>query len=274
MLAETNKHPRGQDRGEYIEYNTANLTSYNIISLAAYNEFKKYNINTLCSINELEAYMELAHTNSKTCFEVLQSDILRIYLDLENIPSESTELYKQIITDFMEYAGLNKIQTEYVVTFNPCSHHNGLSYHVIFHVLTTLGNLKNLVQNFKSHYKAYTTYIDDSVYTRLRLFRLPEQRGLPCLEKSITNPNYDNSKDKHHIHETHFNDPSHEYILQDCIIQHTLPSENKALSRQYKKCTDPDIVKDSGKDKSGAYANTSFFHSTYRFFVNIFRSFF
>ena len=274
MFTEINRVTKGQDRGDYIEYTTTEISSYNVVSIAAYNEFKKRNIDTVYSINELEAYMELAQSNSKSCFEILRSDILRIYLDMENIPTENTELYKQIITDFMEYAGLNKDTTEYVVTFNPCSHHNGLSYHVIFHVLTTLGNLKNLVQNFKSHYKAYMTYIDDSVYTCLRLFRLPGQRGCPCPEKYITNPNYDNAKDEHQIHETHFTDSTHKYMLQDCVIQHIVPTENKVFTRQYKKCTDSDIVKDSEQNKSGSYTNASFFRSTYKFFVNIFKSFF
>jgi hypothetical protein len=276
MFTDAQFYPKGQDCGDYIEYNTTELSAYNIISLATYDEFRKRNIDTVYSLNELEAYIELAQTNSKTCVEVLQSDILRIYLDMENIPSENTELYKQIIADFMEYAGLNKTQTEYVITFNPGSHHKGLSYHVIFHVLTTLGNLKNLVQNFKSHYKAYASYVDDSVYTRLRLFRLPGQRGLPCKdEKYVTNPNYDITKDIHQIYETHFTDPNHKYTLKDCVIQHTLPDENKAFTRQYKKCEDKDIVKTPEENKSGDWPDdNSFFKSTYRFFVNIFKSFF
>jgi hypothetical protein len=275
MLTERNYYPKGKDCGDYVEYNTAELASYNIVAITTYNEFRKNKIDTVYSINEFETYMELAQSNSKSCFEILQNDILRIYLDMENIPNENTELYKQIIAEFMEYAGLNKIQAEYVVTFNPCSHHKGLSYHVIFHVLTTLDNLKNLVQNFKHHHQAYMSYVDDSVYTRLRLFRLPGQRGLPCQdEKYITNPDYDNEKDVHQIHETHFTDPNHKYVLQDYIIQHTSPTENKAFTRQYKKCAESDVAKDNGKNKSDDWRNYNFFRSTYRFFVNIFKSFF
>lgn len=172
--------------------------------------------------------------DKNTTFEVLRNNYMRIFLDIENVPITITSsiegvmgeqllnhidvnddsIMQSIVRDFITFADLRS-DIGYVVTKNIGSHHLGLSYHVIFSVATLRDNLKNLVMNFKKEYPQYNDYVDHSIYTRNRLFRLPEQKGLPqrtkdidALEPDMINKlTFDanikkwlNTTDVHHIH--------------------------------------------------------------------------
>ena len=116
--------------------------------------------------------------NPEDCvYEVLDKPIRFVYLDIEGIDmetSESHKLVRKIISDFREFIGIKTIHP--FVTYNAGSTgHPGHSYHVIFDKEINYQLLKNIVIAFKQLHPEYGTYIDESVYSVIRLFRLPFQ---------------------------------------------------------------------------------------------------
>lgn len=106
--------------------------------------------------------------------EVLASDTVRFFMDIENIPVENTDLIINLINDFIKFFNL---QEEYAYTFNSKSAHAGLSYHVFFpyKISKAKGDkitIYKLVQTFLSKHPQYYKYIDTSIYTKNRLFRV------------------------------------------------------------------------------------------------------
>ena len=116
--------------------------------------------------------------NPEDCvYEVLDKPIRRIYLDIEGIDmetSESHKLVRKIINDFKDFIGTSLSPAH--VTYNAGSTgHSGHSYHVIFDEEINYQLLKNIVIAFKQLHPDYGMYIDESVYSVIRLFRLPFQ---------------------------------------------------------------------------------------------------
>lgn len=112
--------------------------------------------------------------DKSTCtLEVLNKTRRKIYLDVEHIPFNETNLIYTLISDFTTF--INIENENYVLTMNTSStQHSGLSYHVIFPYTIQIYDLKKLVQMFTNKFTQYTQYIDDTIYNILRLFRLPE----------------------------------------------------------------------------------------------------
>lgn len=119
-------------------------------------------------------------------YEVLDKPIRRVYLDIEGIDmetSESHKLVRKIISDFEDFTGVRTIRP--FVTYNAGStSHPGHSYHVIFWEGINYQLLKNIVIAFKQLHPDYGTYIDESVYSVIRLFRLPFQ----CKQRADDTP--------------------------------------------------------------------------------------
>lgn len=147
-----------------------------------------------------------------------QFTINRIFLDIENIPLDKPNLIADLVKDFVEILKkipeihvthtadlLNKkiygysptemsvftgdvvlVPSEkrdysYVVTFNRhSSSHAGLSYHVIFTHLYfyNLYVIKQLMVKFLNEKRCYTKYVDTSIYSSYRLFRLPYSKNV------------------------------------------------------------------------------------------------
>ena len=131
--------------------------------------------------------------NSEDCvYEVLDKPIRRIYLDIEGIDmetSESHKLVRKIISDFKDFIGSSLSPAH--VTYNAGStSHPGHSYHVIFDEEINFQLLKNIVIAFKQLHPDYGMYIDESVYSVIRLFRLPFQ----CKQR------LDNTPDTNDVH--------------------------------------------------------------------------
>ena len=125
--------------------------------------------------------------NAEDCvYEVLDKPIRRIYLDIEGIHMETTEshnLVRKIVNDFRKFIGTNISPAH--VTYNAGSTgHPGHSYHVIFDEEINYQLLKNIVIAFKQLHPEYGTYIDESVYSVIRLFRLPFQ----CKQRADDTP--------------------------------------------------------------------------------------
>lgn len=264
---------------EYVEFKeTTYFNTYNMVAINDFRDFKTKDISTCMTISEISNYVDINNKLNKTCFEVLKNDILRIFLDLENIETDKPELYKQIIKDFITYTGLNLDTTKYIITLNEGSHHPGLSYHVIFHVITTMKNLRNTVMRFKQSYKDYEKYVDSSIYTSTRLFRLPYQYG--CIQTNTKYPeDYTLSKDIHKIIEKVNIENDN---IENYIIQHIEPSCNTVFSRMYRPIPNTIQTKDlnanvNTNNTNGAFSgphtetqgDSSFL---YKSFVNIFNS--
>ena len=125
----------------------------------------------------LESFYEDTLNPEDCVYEVLDKPIRRIYLDIEGIDmetSESHKLVRKIISDFKDFIGTSLSPAH--VTYNAGSTgHHGHSYHVIFDEEINYQLLKNIVIAFKQLHPEYGTYIDESVYSVIRLFRLPFQ---------------------------------------------------------------------------------------------------
>lgn len=135
----------------------------------------------------IEAFYEDTLNPEDCVYEVLDKPIRRIYLDIEGIvdmmPHESHRLVRKIINDFREFIGVYLSPAH--VTYNAGSTgHHGHSYHVIFDQEINYQLLKNIIIAFKQLHPDYGTYIDESVYTVIRLFRLPFQ----CKQRADDTP--------------------------------------------------------------------------------------
>ena len=103
---------------DYVEFDTTlYLNTYNVVGLNDFKDFQKKDIVNCLSMEELSNYIQINNKLNKSCFEVLKNDILRIFLDIENIETDKPELYRQIIKDFIEYTGLNNDTVKYIITF-------------------------------------------------------------------------------------------------------------------------------------------------------------
>ena len=145
-----------------------------IVSLKNYDTFKFHMLKTHA---DRDTFMAALQEAQGTSFEVLKFNVIRMFLDLENIPFNQPEMYKKIINDFIDYAELDK-EVPYTVTINKGSRHLGFSHHVIFGVAILRSNMNNLVKQFRIAYPQYADYVDFRIYTRNRLFRLPGQTGI------------------------------------------------------------------------------------------------
>lgn len=162
--------------------------------------------------------------------------INRLFLDIEKLPyGMSSEYLNKIINDFIKYIKSNltlykynidndkanidihikvsndEINFNYVITHNiSSSSHYGDSYHVIFSniYIYHTAQTKSILTDFINKHIEYIEYIDTTIYTTRRLFRLPYCRNIaPGPRKTI------NKNDIHKI-ETKAED------LRDFIIQY------------------------------------------------------
>lgn len=119
----------------------------------------------------------MADVNDKsTCtLEVLDKNenmFRKLYFDIENIPKDKENMIYDLINDISDFLKIDKDQ--YALTYNSNSHaHPGLSYHLYFPYKMNYLDMKKLVVLIKTKYPQYADYIDDSVYSSIRLFRLP-----------------------------------------------------------------------------------------------------
>lgn len=133
-----------------------------------------------------------------TCsLEVLSQQKRKIYLDVENIPFDEPNVIDDIISKFTLFMKI--IPDNYCLTYNKNStQHNGLSYHVIFPYVMNIYDMKKSVIMFKTQNPEYENFIDISVYSTLRLFRLP-------FNGKVTGSGINNS-DYHDVIHGSFND--------------------------------------------------------------------
>ena len=159
-----------------------------------YNHIRYANIET--ALDEIN--------DPNTCsLEVLHEDMRRMYLDVENVPSEDHErIIQDIIRIFSMMVNIDASTAVYSINTNS-KRHKGISYHVVWPYAIHRDDMRKLVIHFGSIHKEYIEYVDDCVYGRDRLFRLPNQ-GRPSQGRT-GDPGLD-IDDKHNIVKGEFND--------------------------------------------------------------------
>lgn len=151
-------------------------------------------------------------------YEVLKDRYRRFYFDVENVPKDAPETvdnFIKLFNDFLIKASYIAEPMNYVKTLNVGSvNHEGLSYHVIcYEYSADFIHQKAAVQAFldSEEGKQFEPYIDTSVYSKNRLFKLPYFVGIPKAED-----NY---------HAFACDDHDHEHY----VIQHTINTEELIL---------------------------------------------
>lgn len=152
-----------------------------------YIDIKSYNSKRIIKTASLSNYLDILkeqasednknvkrHDNANySMLEILTDDKVRMYFDIENIPRNNKEMIYEIIDKIYEIMQLKDRDTyNYTLTFNPNSHHEGLSYHLFIPVASTKKYIYNFIKlfNYRTDYK-YVDMIDYRVYGKNRLFR-------------------------------------------------------------------------------------------------------
>lgn len=128
-------------------------------------------------------------------YEVLQRNhYLKIFLDVENIPMEESEIINYIIRDFKiftkESANVDIELLALTLNTNSMSH-EGRSYHVIFNLCTEIFNMKNMIYWFLKKFPCYLKFVDSTVYSRNRLFKSINQININQNTRSNSNDKHD-----------------------------------------------------------------------------------
>ena len=163
---------------------------------ASYNENVSDNVKYI-SIDDIAQRLlkDSKKMNDKSLFEII-TNRCSPYFDIETIPYDQPTLILSIkdaiISTLQKYSTVkipkrmakrvkqSNLTSSYIITENKASlSHDGLSYHMIFpNLLTTQSKLKAFTYVFLRDYPQYKPYIDQSVYSKNRLFRLPYQAGI------------------------------------------------------------------------------------------------
>lgn len=162
-----------KDSYQLIKYvDIKNYESPRIIQIECLNLFVADINKQLDKIIKQQSEYDKSHCTS--ILEILTDDDVRMYFDIENIPKNDYSLIDEIIDKIYKLTGLDKYDPKYkyALTFNPNSHHEGLSYHLFLPVRTTKSDIYNFIKlfNYLTNYK-YINMIDYRVYGRNRLFR-------------------------------------------------------------------------------------------------------
>lgn len=148
----------------------------------SFKESRPKNYKTITS--EILYDSSLKSLNLKTTvYEVLKhTDTIKFFMDIEGIPETEEGLIFVIIDSFKKYmtSKHNINFNGYTITINKNSqNHSGLSYHVIYSgVYSKIYDIGKFITDFvNTEGKFVSNFIDTSVYSRIRLFKLPLQIG-------------------------------------------------------------------------------------------------
>lgn len=140
------------------------------VDIKSYNESRSIKSTTVTKFFDIvkNFYRNPDHRLLEVMPENIDS-LVRIFMDIENIPFEEPDLIFTIVAAFSTYSGI----TDYAITQNKSSgSHLGLSYHVYFFAKLTLRELRDAIYVFVYNNPQWSRYIDISVYNRCRLFRV------------------------------------------------------------------------------------------------------
>lgn len=141
-------------------------------------------------------------TTSK--YEVLREETRKIYFDIERIPHDDKTLIHQMLADintfFRKKCGDQMHEDmKFILTYNKSSaNHIGKSYHVYcMNYCMSYKQLRHIVCEFvNTDGEKYKDYIDCSVYSKNRLFKMPYYIGLA---QNNTKSQLDTNRDNHHV---------------------------------------------------------------------------
>lgn len=198
---------------------TVSLTDYTQNRPSRYSRMPvKYVANELFKLSQ-----NGVNTNIST-YEVLKRDVRKIYFDIEKIPVDQPKLIYDMMNDINDFfknkAGdqLTNGDMRFIITHNGDSaNHDGLSYHLIcYNYSMSYQNMKGIITEFVNTVgNKYFEYIDTSVYSTKRLFKLPYYIGI-IKDGGLD----DNINNYHYIVNLPVN-PSEEFFNK-CIIQYTV----------------------------------------------------
>lgn len=181
-------------------------------------------------------------------YEILNQLVRKIYFDFDGIPDtpEGEKIPDEFMIEWIkfmdEYTKTNKFSNiKYVKTTNHHSTtHNGFSAHVIcWNVCCECDSLKNSLILFTSTEagKRFSPYVDLVVYSRLRLFKLPNFIGIPMTDEN----NY-------HVMDPNDTDKTH-YIIQ----------LTKGIERLEFRCAVPKALRRKAKKQMISPGNGAFY---------------
>lgn len=179
------------DDVKYLETDTYNSRD-NISKIMTYDNFVNY-------IHSKKVLVE-----QKGLLEMIDNIYSCIYIDFEGVQTANPDDDSTMLTfvnQFIDYYNLtsyyetfgDKVGNKYVISKNLHSKHPGLSYHIFIPVVMKRTDMKLILQVFLMNHKEYIPYVDISVYSSKRLFRVPE-----CMDPAQRNSTL-NKQSIHHI---------------------------------------------------------------------------
>ncbi len=180
--------------------NTVSLTSYMQSNCRNWKREKVHNL--VDSLMKLDESKTPVTTISK--YEVLYETVRKIYFDIERIPFSDENAVFELLTDINKFfrkkcGDQMKEDMKFIITYNKSSaNHSGKSYHAYcMNYCMNFKILRNTVAEFvNTDGKKYKDYVDCSVYSKNRLFKMPYYIGVV---QDGLNSKLDTNVDNHHM---------------------------------------------------------------------------
>ena len=185
-----------------------NPRSINTVSLTTYLQSNRRNwkrekvCDLVDSLMKLDESKTPVTTTSK--YEVLYETVRKIYLDIERIPFSDENVVFELLTDINKFfrkkcGDQMKDDMKFIITYNKSSaNHSGKSYHAYCtNYCMNYKILRNTVAEFvNTDGMQYKDYVDCSVYSKNRLFKMPYYIGIV---QEGTQSHLDTNTDNYHM---------------------------------------------------------------------------
>lgn len=151
-----------------------------LIKITSYKQNNPKNWYTI-PVSEYPKELKKCYHSEYSVFEIINKPNINLFLDVEYVPRDNKygiyyiyHLYANLLNALY---GDNEIKSEIMfkslITINKKSKHPGYSYHVYTPIVVSFSDIRNYILYFISEYPEHGKYIDASVYTKNRLFRVP-----------------------------------------------------------------------------------------------------
>lgn len=151
-----------------------------LIKITSYKQNNPKNWYTI-PVSKYPSELKKYYHSEYSLFEIINKPNINLFLDVEYVPRDNKygihyiyHLYTNLLNALY---GDNEIKSEIMfkslITINKKSKHPGYSYHVYTPIVVSFSDIRNYILYFISEYPEYGKYIDASVYTKNRLFRVP-----------------------------------------------------------------------------------------------------
>lgn len=151
-----------------------------LIKITSYKQNNPKNWYTI-PVSKYPSELKKHYHSEYSVFEIINKPNINLFLDVEYVPRDNKygihyiyHLYANLLNALY---GDNEIKSDIMfkslITINKKSKHPGYSYHVYTPIVVSFSDIRNYILYFISEYPEYGKYIDASVYTKNRLFRVP-----------------------------------------------------------------------------------------------------